>query len=236
MSSVLIILSSATTWSQLNGIQRPTGFWCEEFTTPHRILSDAQVSITIATPNGAPAVVDALSLSLEVNGGDAAKVAELKSYLNAQAVALRSPKCLEDMDLGDYDAILVPGGHGPMQDLAVNEAAGRLLTAALRDTQKVVGALCHGSAAFLSAGDSESWPFKGRKLTAFSNVEETQTGLAASAPWLLEQRLVAGGAHYEAGEPWAPFVVVDGNLVTGQNPASAEETTQAFLKAIALRR
>jgi len=235
MSSVLMILSGATTWSQLDGTQRPTGFWCEEFTTPHWILTQAKANITIATPGGAPAIVDELSLSLDANGGDSAKVAELTAYLKTHADLLRTPKRLEDVDLANYDAILVPGGHGPMQDLAVNEAAGRLLTAALADARKVVGALCHGPAAFLSAGDARSWPFKGRKLTAFSNIEETQIGLAANAPWLLEDRLVAGGAQYEAGAPWTPHVVIDGNLVTGQNPASAESTTQAFLKAIAER-
>ncbi|MFC3942977.1 type 1 glutamine amidotransferase domain-containing protein [Pseudomonas gingeri NCPPB 3146 = LMG 5327] len=236
MPSVLMILSSATTWSQLNGLQRPTGFWGEEFITPHRLLSAAGANISLATPGGAPAVVDELSLSLDVNGGDAAKVAELTDYLHRHAQLLRAPKRLEDIDLADYDAILVPGGHGPMQDLAVNEAAGRLLTAALADPRKVVGALCHGCAAFLAAGDARSWPFKGRKLTGFSNTEETQTGLAANAPWLLEDRLVAAGAQYQAGAPWTSYVVVDGNLVTGQNPASAQGTTQAFLEEIAKRR
>jgi putative intracellular protease/amidase len=177
-----------------------------------------------------------LSLSLEANGGDATKVAELTAYLETHADLLRTPKRLEDVDLADYDAVLVPGGHGPMQDLAVNEVAGSLLTTALADPSKVVAALCHGPAAFLAAGDAQSWPFKGRKLTGFSNTEETQVGLAGNAPWLLEDRLVAGGALYEAGAPWTPHVVVDGNLVTGQNPASAESTTQAFLKAIAERR
>lgn len=236
MSSVLIILSGATTWSQLDGTQRPTGFWCEEFTTPHRMLTEAKARITIATPGGAPAIVDALSLSLDANGGDSAKVAELTAYVNTHADVLRTPKRLEDIDLANYDAVFVPGGHGPMQDLAVNEAAGRLLTAALADASKVVGALCHGAAAFLSAGDAMAWPFKGRKLTGFSNIEETQVGLAANAPWLLEDRLVAGGAQYESGAPWASHVVVDGNLVTGQNPVSAENTTHAFLRAISERR
>ncbi|MBV6750595.1 type 1 glutamine amidotransferase domain-containing protein [Pseudomonas chlororaphis] len=236
MSSVLMILSGATLWSQKDGTQRPTGFWAEEFATPHRIFSEARVSITIATPAGAPALVDEVSLSLDANGGDTAKVAELTAYLETHADLLRTSKRLEDIDMADYDAVFVPGGHGPMQDLALNEAAGRILTTALADPGKVVGALCHGPAAFLSAGDAKAWPFKGRTLTAFSNSEEIQVGLAANAPWLLEDRLVAGGAKFEEGASWAPHVVVDGNLVTGQNPASAEATTEAFLKAIAERR
>lgn len=232
MSSVLMILSGATVWSQKDGIQRPTGFWGEEFTTPHRIFTEAGVSITLATPAGAPATVDEVSLSLDANGGDATKVAELTAYLRTHANLLHTPKPLEDIDLADYDGVFVPGGHGPMQDLAVNQTAGRILTLALADPSKVVGALCHGPAAFLSAGDAKAWPFNGRKLTAFSNSEENQAGLAANAPWLLEDRLVAGGAKFEAGAPWAPHVVVDGNLITGQNPASAEVVAQAFLQAI----
>ncbi|RBH54969.1 MULTISPECIES: type 1 glutamine amidotransferase domain-containing protein [Pseudomonas] len=236
MSSVLMILSAATVWSQKDGIQRPTGFWAEEFSTPHRILTAAGVNITLATPAGAPAIVDEVSLSLDANGGNATKVAELTAYLDDHANLLRTPKRLEDVDLADYDGVFVPGGHGPMQDLAVNQTAGRILTLALANLNKVVGALCHGPAAFLSAGDAKAWPFKGRTLTAFSNSEETQVGLAANAPWLLEDRLVAGGAKFEEGASWAPHVVVDGNLVTGQNPASAEATAEAFLKAIVERR
>lgn len=123
------------------------------------------------------------------------------------------------MVLDRFDAVFVPGGHGPMQDLAVNGTVGRILAEALANPAKVVAAVCHGAASFLSAGDEHAWAFKGRKLTAFTNVEETQVGLAA--PWLLEDRLRAAGAAFECGASWAPNVVIDGNLVTGQNPASA---------------
>jgi putative intracellular protease/amidase len=122
-----------------------------------------------------------------------------------------------------------------MQDLAVDGNVGRVLSAALADSTKVVASLCHGQASFLSAGDSAGWAFKGRRMTAFSNAEETQAGLAANAPWLLEDRLRAAGALIEAGAPWGSHVVVDGNLVTGQNPASAEAATRALLDLLAAR-
>jgi putative intracellular protease/amidase len=106
----------------------------------------------------------------------------------------------------------------------------RILAALLPDETKVVASLCHGPAAFLAAGDAEgNWLFKGRKLTAFTDEEEKQAGLADSAPWLLEDRLRAGGAIFESAPAWSSHVVVDGNLITAQNPASAEAAGQAIL-------
>ncbi|MBZ9935546.1 type 1 glutamine amidotransferase domain-containing protein [Mesorhizobium sp. BR1-1-16] len=235
MPNILMILTSATKWSQKNGVQKSTGFWGEEFVTPHQIFSEAGADITIATPGGRPSIVDGLSLSPEANNGDTAKVAEVTAYLDQHQDLLKSPKRIEDVDIADYDAVVVPGGHGPMQDLAVNEAVGRVLTAALADSSKVVGALCHGQASFLSAGDAESWPFAGRKLTSFTDEEETMVGLAQNAPWLLEDRLRAGGAEFSSGGAWSSHVVVDGNLVTGQNPQSAHGTAKAILEQIAER-
>jgi len=233
MQSVLMILSGATSWTQLDGSQRPTGFWGEEFAVPHEILLAAGAKVAIATPGGVPATVDALSLSPEANQGDAAKAETVSAYLNQHAAALNSPQRIEDIDLSRFDAVFVPGGHGPMQDLAVNDSVGRVLAAALADRSKVVAAVCHGQASFLAAGTPSVWAFKGRRLTAFTNTEETQVGLAANAPWLLEDRLRAAGASFEAADPWGPHVVVDGNLVTGQNPASAAPVTRAVLDLLA---
>jgi putative intracellular protease/amidase len=115
-------------------------------------------------------------------------------------------------------------------------SVGRVLSAALANPDQVVAALCHGSASFLAAGDATSWAFKGYRMTAFTNAEETQTGLAVHAPWLLEDRLRAAGALFDGGAPWSSHVVVDGNLVTGQNPMSAEAATRALLDRLAARR
>lgn len=163
-------------------------------------------------------------------------MAGLRAYLEETKDVLASPARLEDIDPDDYDAVLVPGGHGPMQDLAVNPDVGRVLAAMLHDPSKVVASLCHGPASFMAAGNPDgSWLFKGRRLTAFTDDEEQQVGLAANAPWLLEERLRGAGAQFEAGPAWAPYVVVDGNLVTGQNPASGEAAANALLKELAER-
>jgi len=235
MPSVLIVLTAARVWSQKDGTQRPTGFWAEELVAPHRVLSEAGVDLAIATPGGRVPVADGGSLSLAVNGGDEAKVAELKAYLDKLQSELDVPLRLEDVDPNQYDGVLIPGGHGPMQDLAVNPDVGRILTALLPDETKVVASLCHGPASFFAAGTAESWLFAGRRLTAFTDAEETQVGLAANAPWLLEERLRAAGAEYESGPAWGPYVVVDGNLITGQNPASGEAAGEAMLKELAAR-
>lgn len=236
MSKVLMVLTAASNWNLKDGSQRPTGFWAEEFVTPHRALTDAGVNVTIATPGGRPASLDEGSLALEVNGGDAEKVAEQRAYLEKVDDQLRSPARLEDMDPADFDGVVVPGGHGPMEDLSADPDMARILRAMLPDSTKVVASLCHGPACFVSAGDAEdSWLFKGRRLTSFTDDEEEQAGLAANAPWLLEERLRRGGAEFESGPAWGSHVVVDGNLITGQNPASAKAAAEALLTELAAR-
>jgi putative intracellular protease/amidase len=133
----------------------------------------------------------------------------------------------------DFDVVFVVGGHGPMQDLAVDPDIGGLLGAMLDDPNKIVAAVCHGPAGFLSAHRQDgTWLFKSRKLTAFSNEEETQATFAGNAPWLLQDRLRLAGAIYEARPAYTPHVVVDGNLITGQQNYSAEVTAKAVLEQL----
>ena len=226
MSSVLLVLSGARAWSLKDGSQHPTGYWAEEFVTPYRLLIEAGHDVTIATPEARVPVADQASLADDSGP-------ELRAYLEGVKDVLESPVRLSDVDPAGYDAVFIPGGHGPMQDLAVDPDVARILAAMLPDSSKVVASLCHGPAAFLAAGDAEgNWLFKGRKLTAFTDDEEKQAGLADKAPWLLEDRLRAGGAVFEAGPAWASHVVVDGNLITAQNPASADAAGQAILAAL----
>jgi len=228
MSSVLVVLSGAHFWTQTNGHQKPTGYWAEEFATPYRLLTEAGVDVTVATPGGRAPVADEMSLTAE-QGGD-----QFRDYLAGLGTVLTHPVRLEDADPADYDAVFVPGGHGPMQDLAVNEDIAAILATMLPDQSKIVAALCHGLAAFLPAVDADGdWLFRGRRLVSFIDEEERQVGLAANAPWLIETRLRQAGAVFEHGAPWASYVVVDGNLITGQNPASAEAAGQALIAALA---
>lgn len=223
MSAVLVVLSGARVWSLKDGTQHPTGFWADEFVVPYRLLIEAGHDVTIATPGARVPVADQASLTDESG-------AEMRAYLESVKGLLESPTRLEDVDPAAYDAVFIPGGHGPMQDLAVNPDVARILAAMLPDAGKVVASLCHGPAAFLAAGDADgNWLFKGRTMTAFTDEEEKQAGLADKAPWLLEDRLRAGGATFEPGPAWGSHVVVDGNLITAQNPASAEAAGKAIL-------
>ncbi|MFC0042297.1 type 1 glutamine amidotransferase domain-containing protein [Actinomadura rayongensis] len=219
MSKILFVLTGARHWTLKDGTRHPTGFWAEEAVAPYRAFTAAGHEIVFATPGGAVPVVDQASLAAEVNGGeDGAK--EITAELDA-ITGLKDPLRLEDVQLADYDAVFYPGGHGPMEDLAVNKDSGRLLTAAL-DSGKPLGVVCHAPAALLAARrDDGSSPFAGYAVTAFTNEEEKQAGLADKARWLLEDRLVELGVDFREGEPWQPKVVVDRNLFTGQNPASS---------------
>lgn len=231
MPSVLFVLTGADHWTLNDGTTHPTGFWAEELAAPHRVFTQAGFDITVATPGGVAPTVDAASLAAEANGGQEQADA-VASYLASIDETLRIPARLEDVVPTSYDIVFYPGGHGPMEDLAVSEVSGRLLTAAL-DSATHVAVLCHAPAALLPARREDgSWPFAGYRMTGFSNAEETQAGFAAKAPWLLESRLTELGADYAAAEPWAVHTVHDRNLHTGQNPASSEQLAREILEAL----
>ncbi|MFE7749031.1 type 1 glutamine amidotransferase domain-containing protein [Streptomyces sp. NPDC057428] len=231
MPSVLFVLTGADHWTLNDGTAHPTGFWAEELAAPHRVFTQAGFDITVATPGGVAPTVDAGSLAAEANGGQE-RADAIASYLAAIDETLRIPARLEDVVPTSYDIVFYPGGHGPMEDLAVDEASGRLLTAAL-DSGTQVAVLCHAPAALLPARREDgSWPFAGYRMTGFSNAEETLAGFAEKAPWLVETRLVELGAEYSAAEPWAVHTVHDRNLHTGQNPASSEQLAREIVAAL----
>ncbi|WP_354637807.1 type 1 glutamine amidotransferase domain-containing protein [Kitasatospora camelliae] len=231
MSKILFVLTGATHWTLTDGTRHPTGFWAEEAVTPYEALKAAGHEITVATPGGVVPTPDAGSLAPEMNGGPdgAARVAAgLEAFTE-----LRSPIPLGEVKLDAYDAVFYPGGHGPMEDLAVDAESGRLLVDALA-SGKPLAVVCHGPAALLAAtGPDGRNAFAGYRLTGFTTAEETQAGLADRAPWLLQDRLVAAGVDFREGEPWAPHVEVDRNLITGQNPASSGPLADELLKHLA---
>jgi putative intracellular protease/amidase len=220
MTSVLIVVSAANHWTLNDGISHPTGYWAEELAQPHQIFTAAGWEITIATPGGVAPTVDRLSLGLA--GGLPPKTRAVADYLRQLDSALTHPKVLADIDPNDYDVVFYPGGHGPMEDLAVDPDSGRILTAVL-ESGRPLALLCHGPAATLAAQREDgTWPFNGYRMTALSNAEERLNAFARKAQWLLQDRLVESGAIYRKGRlPLRPYMVVDRNLYTGQNPASS---------------
>ncbi len=210
MSKILFVMSAADHWTLNDGTRHPTGFWAEEFLVPYRALTAAGHVVEVATPGGAAPVVDPASLNGE------------------EAPVVPAAGRLADVDLGGYAAIYFPGGHAPMEDLAQDSESAALIEKAL--TAGVPLALvCHGVAALLPV-DPEL--VAGRRVTGFSNAEESQVGLASKAPWLVEDRLAGLGATFTAAEPWQSHVVVDGTLITGQNPASSKAVAAELLRAM----
>ena len=232
MTKVLMIITAAKHWTLNDGTLHPTGFWAEELATPYSIFTDAGWDVDVATPGGKAPVVD--KLSLDESAGDPDTLAAVKSKLDELAPVLAEPLNLADVKAADYDLVFYPGGHGPMEDLAVDETSGRILTERMADNAPVA-LLCHAPAAVLATENAPGGsPFAGRKMTGFSNDEERAAGLADKAPWLLESRPVALGAEYDkAPEPWASHVIVDGNLYTGQNPSSSRELAERLVKDLA---
>lgn len=231
MAKILFVVTGADHWTLADGTKHPTGFWAEEAVAPYEAFKAAGHEVVVATPGGVVPTVDRGSLAPEVNGGHegADRVA---AGLDA-FTELRRPIALEGVDLDAYDAVFYPGGHGPMEDLAVNADSGRLLTEALA-SGKPLGVVCHAPAALLAAtGPDGVNAFAGYRLTGFTNAEERQAGLADKAKWLLQDRLVEIGADFQESEPWAPFVIVDRNLVTGQNPASSAPLAAELVKKLA---
>ena len=233
MASALLVLTGSTVWTMKDGTPHPTGYWAREFMEAYNVFKDGGLDVDVATPGGVSAQVDELSYALPYNDNDADFVASQKVFLEDLVPILNAPMKLEDVEPGRYDIVFLVGGHGPMQDLAVHPTIGNVLAANLDDPTKFVGGVCHGPAGFLSAHRADgTWLFKGRKLTAFTNEEETQATFAGNAPWLLEDRLRLAGAQFEAATPWTMHVVVDGNLVTGQQNVSSGAAATKILEQL----
>ncbi|MGW0337661.1 type 1 glutamine amidotransferase domain-containing protein [Streptomyces sp. NPDC003011] len=231
MAKILFVMTGADQWTLAEGTRHRTGFWAEEAVVPLEAFKAAGHEVTVATPGGVLPPVDPASLAPEANGG-AEQAARVKRAVETAAEFTR-PLVLADVRLDDYDAVYVPGGHGPMEDLAVDPDSGRLLADAV-ERGLPVGVVCHGPAALLAAVKADgSHAYAGYRITAFTNTEEQLAGTAEKATWLLEDRLTEAGLKVRAGEPWAPHVEVDRNVVTGQNPASSGPLAAELLKKLA---
>ena len=221
MSTVLFVVTGARTWTLGDGTEHPTGFWAEELLVPHRLLTEAGHDVVFATPGGVAPVADAGSLG----DGDAEAIAEI--------AGLAVPLVLADVDAADYDAVYYPGGHGPMQDLATDAASAALIAATV-EAGRPLAAVCHGLAALLPARSAAGEPvIAGRRITGFSDEEERIGGLADRAPFLLESSLRDLGADVEVAAPWSDHTVIDGMLITGQNPQSSASAAAALLAVLA---
>lgn len=230
MSKILIVMSAASVWQRTDGSEYPTGYWAEEVAAPHEKFVEAGFTVDFASPGGVLQPLDGHSADPEVAGPDA------PHYVEHAERALREfgPLLkLDEVDVDDYAAIVLPGGHGPVVDLYQDADLGRLLTEA-DAAGKAIGAVCHGPAGLLSAVDADGgWVFAGRSMAAFTDEEEQLFGTAEAAPWLLAGVLREKGAVYSMGPAYQAYTVRDRNLFTGQNPASSAPMAEAMITALA---
>ncbi|CAH0293349.1 type 1 glutamine amidotransferase domain-containing protein [Microbacterium sp. Bi128] len=230
--NILMVVSAADSLTMRDGSEHPTGYWAEELVVSHRTLLDAGHTVHIATPGGKKPTVDEVSLAAESAGGQD-RADSFRRYIDSLDAELSNPLVLADVDASAYDAVVMPGGHGPMADLYQDADLGRLLTT-VNTAGKIIAPFCHGPAGLLSATDDDgAFTFAGRRLTVFTNEEELGGGTGPNTPWFVEDVLKEKGAVVENGAAWTSHVVRDGNLITGQNPQSSEDVAKEVLKALA---
>jgi putative intracellular protease/amidase len=227
------VLMVATSHDKLTD-GKPTGLWLGELAEPYWVLKDAGYDITVASPAGGAVPIDDASLQGDFKTPECDRMME-----DAEAkLVLQSTVKLDTIQSADlYDCIFLPGGHGPMFDLATSNLLADLLTQAAA-AGKIISAVCHGPAGLVLAKGPDGAPLvKGKKMTGFTNSEEKGVGKTEVVPFLLEDKLQELGAQLsKAEQDWGEHVVIDGNLVTGQNPGSARKLGHVLLEALNSRR
>ncbi|AKJ67764.1 dimethylallyltransferase [Pandoraea thiooxydans] len=219
------ILFVLTSHDQLGNTGKKTGFWLEEFAAPYYALKDAGAELTLASPHGGQPPLDPKS-------SDPSAQTEATRRFAADPVAqdgLANTRKLAEVRAADYDAVFYPGGHGPLWDLAEDRHSIALIEQMIA-AGRPVAAVCHAPGVLRHVKAKDGEPLvNSRKVTGFSNSEEAAVELTDVVPFLVEDMLAANGGEYSKAADWAPHVVVDGLLITGQNPASSEPAAKALL-------
>ncbi len=219
------ILMVLTSHDQLGDTGRKTGFWLEEFAAPYYVFKDAGATVTLASPKGGQPPLDPSSDAPDAQTDDTRR---FRGDADAQR-DLAHTKKLADVKAEGFDAIFFPGGHGPLWDLAEDADSKRLIEAFAAKGQPI-GAVCHAPAVFRHVNGPDAQKLvAGKQVTGFTNTEEAAVGLTDVVPFLVENMLVANGGRYEKGADWSSYVVRDGMLVTGQNPASSAAAARELL-------
>lgn len=226
------ILIVVTSNSEVKGTGDKTGIWIEEFASPYYLFKQKGVEITVASPEGGASPIDPRSI-LPDYSTDAVK--EFLRDQDAQDV-LNNTVALSKVNAKNFDAIYYPGGHGPMWDLPDNKYSIHLIES-FYNAGKPVALVCHGPVALKNVKAKDgSFLVKGKKIAGYATTEEQAGQTTKFVPFLLEDILKADGANYVKGPDWQPFVVTDGLLITGQNPASASPVAEKLLAAIAAQK
>lgn len=225
MKKLLMVLTSHDSLGD-TGIK--TGFWLEELAAPYYAFLAQGYQITLASPLGGQPPLDPKS-----DEADFQTAATQRFHQDSDAKALLAATTpLVDIKASDYDAIFYPGGHGPLWDLAEDQHSIALIQE-FHQSGKPTGLVCHAPGVLRHTVNPDGTPLvHGKKVTGFTNSEEAAVQLTDIVPFLVEDMLEQAGATYMKGEDWSPYVQVDGNLVTGQNPASSEAAAIAVIQQL----
>ncbi len=222
---ILMVLTSHDT---LGDTGKKTGFWLEEFAAPYYVFKDAGATVTLASPRGGQPPLDPASDTAEAQTDATRRFKKDRAAQTALAATLP----LQHLAAGDFDAVFYPGGHGPLWDLS-NDQHSVALIEKLIAAARPVAAVCHAPGVLRDVKTARGLPFvQGKSVTGFSNSEEQAAGLSAVVPFLVEDMLTQQGGQFSKAADWQPHVVVDGLLITGQNPASSAPAAQALLHAL----
>jgi putative intracellular protease/amidase len=226
MMKILMVLTSH---DQLGNTGRKTGFWLEELAAPYYAFKDAGAEIVLASPKGGQPPLDPKSNEPDFQ-------TEFTHRFEADAAAkaqLAATVRLDSVSQADFDTVFYPGGHGPLWDLAEDKHSIALIQSFVA-AGKPVALVCHAPGVLRHVVTPDGKPLvQGRKVTGFTNTEEAAVELTKVVPFLVEDELKAKGGLYSKGDDWAPYVVEDGLLITGQNPASSASAAAALLKRLA---
>jgi len=224
------ILMVLTSHDELGNTGKKTGFWVEEFAAPYYAFIDAGVEVTLATPKGGQAPIDPTSTLADF------QTLATKRFESDDAVQTEIANTLKLSALheGEFDGVFYPGGHGPLWDLTENKDSIALIESFLK-ASKPVATVCHASAALLNVKQaSGDFAISGKAVTGFTNSEEEAVQLTEVVPFLLEDELVKRGGEYQKAQDWHAFVVQDGLIITGQNPASSALAAKSLLTHLQL--
>lgn len=221
---VLVVLTSH---DELGNTGLKTGFWSEELAAPYYALTDNGIEITLASPKGGQPPIDPKSEDPTFQTDTTRRMDKDTVLLDK----LKNTIKLEGVKAEDYDAIFYPGGHGPLWDLA-QSAVSQQLIVDFYTANKPVAFVCHAPGVLKDVKVNGEYLVKGKKVTGFTNTEEEAVQLTKVVPFLVEDMLVNNGGHYSKIADWNPYAVVDGLLVTGQNPASSEKVAEELLKLL----
>jgi putative intracellular protease/amidase len=222
------IVMVLTSYDKLGDTGKKTGLWLEEFAAPYYLFKDVGAEITLTSPKGGQPPLDPKS---DDPASQTSAIQRFKNDKEAQQALANTVK-LSNIKAEDYDAVFYPGGHGPLWDLSEDRDSIALIEA-LYAAGKPVAAVCHGPAVFRHTKMPDGLPLvQGKSVTGFANTEEAAIGLTGIVPFLVEDLLKNNGGNYSKAEDWQSYVVTDGNLITGQNPASSEAAARALLEKL----